>query len=299
LQLESAGKFFMNSPLPYRGGKNRIADEIVSILPDGKVYVEVFGGSAALLLHKPESQMEVYNDLHSGVSNFFDVITGKKNMQEVVKQLSILPYSRILWEKYSREWKMETDRIRKAVKWYYTQRCSFSGSGRSWGSCKSAVSSRWEASYAVLKYLRSIEMLPELHRRMRTVQVENLDREKVLDKYDSEETVFYMDPPYHPDVRVKKQMYEHEMNEEAHIQMLMHIMSLKGSILLSGYDHEDYRVLDRTGFRRKVINTIASLKKGENLPRQEVVWYRVNKHQNQQLQLFSNQSDPGVKIDHA
>jgi len=47
----------------YSGSKSRLAPWIISHLPDHNTYVEVFGGSAAVLVHKPESVNEVYNDI--------------------------------------------------------------------------------------------------------------------------------------------------------------------------------------------------------------------------------------------
>jgi len=43
------------SAFPYPGGKTRFVDEIRERLPDHQTYVEPFGGSAAVLLNKPES----------------------------------------------------------------------------------------------------------------------------------------------------------------------------------------------------------------------------------------------------
>lgn len=53
----------MNSVLKYPGAKNRIADWICSYIPAHDVYVEVFSGSAAVLLNKERSHIETLNDL--------------------------------------------------------------------------------------------------------------------------------------------------------------------------------------------------------------------------------------------
>ena len=60
--------------LRYFGGKWRLAPWIISHFPPHKTYVEPFGGSASVLLRKPRSNGEIYNDLDNEVFNLFSVL---------------------------------------------------------------------------------------------------------------------------------------------------------------------------------------------------------------------------------
>ncbi len=61
-------------PVPYFGSKQRLAPWIVSLMPAHRVYVEPFGGSAAVLLTKAPSEIEILNDIDGDLVCFFRVL---------------------------------------------------------------------------------------------------------------------------------------------------------------------------------------------------------------------------------
>src|ERR1700686_2527421 len=86
----------MIGPLPYIGGKNRLATKIISMLPEHTAYVEPFAGGAQVLFHKPPSEVEVLNDLDFDIENFFRVCQG--HYEELVRFLRFCLGSRKLHE---------------------------------------------------------------------------------------------------------------------------------------------------------------------------------------------------------
>jgi site-specific DNA-adenine methylase len=60
--------------LRYHGGKFKLAKWIISQFPEHRVYVEPFGGAASVLMLKPRSYAEIYNDAWSVVVNVFKVL---------------------------------------------------------------------------------------------------------------------------------------------------------------------------------------------------------------------------------
>lgn len=100
--------------------------------------------------------------------------------------------------------------------------------------------------------------LPKIKELLKHTTVLNEDYKTVIQKYDSINTLFYLDPPYKIDV---KGLYEHEnMNYEE----LSHILKkLKGMFILSINDDEEIRRLFK-GFNITVVKTRYSApKKGE------------------------------------
>lgn len=88
----------MNSTAPnrtllrYFGGKWMIAPWIISHFPPHKNYVEPFGGGGSVLLRKPRSKGEVYNDINGDVVNLFKVV--RDFGPELIRRLELTPLAR-------------------------------------------------------------------------------------------------------------------------------------------------------------------------------------------------------------
>lgn len=226
-----------------------MANKIIELFPEHKTYVEVFGGAGHILFKKDMSEVEIYNDINSDLVNFFRVIRDEPKAEKLKIKLELSPYSREEFYDCSRTFENETDEIERVRKWYVSLMQSFSGKFGSW--CHTKGKSRRNMAMPVSRYLGNIEEnLPSAVGRLQTVQIENLDFRKLLDKYDSEDTLFYLDPPYITDTRTAKNVYEFELEDLDHKELVNKLLHIKGKAILSGYDHEIYNELIVNGWRK-------------------------------------------------
>jgi DNA adenine methylase len=229
----------IKKPFGWYGGKQALAPLLVSLLPAHRVYCEVFGGSGALLFAKPPSALEIFNDLDSGVVNFFRVLRNPGQFQELQQQLSLTPYAREEYYSCFASWQDTPDPVEKARAWYVAVMQSMNARTRNtdWSTTKHPGSNH------ARKWQHSIAHLSACIERLRDVQIDHRDFEDVIRAYDSPTTCFYLDPPYLPETRRKVRQYHHEMSEQDHRRMLACIQRVEGMVLLSGYRHPLYEAL--------------------------------------------------------
>lgn len=264
------------SPINWYGGKYYMAKNIIEIFPEHKMYVEGFGGAGHILFAKHPSEIEIYNDVNSDLTTFFSVVRDKNKAEELHIQLELTPYSREEFYKCSRDLRNKNDSdIERVRKWYTALMQSFSGKFGSWCHTKSA--SRRGMSMPVSRWLGNIDdNMPKSVERLQTVQIENLGFEKLINKYDNENTLFYLDPPYIHETRTAKDVYEYEMSNEQHSQLVQLLLKIKGKAILSGYDHEIYNTLVDNGWKKVFLGdfnkSCMKAEDGKKAKGQEFVW---------------------------
>jgi DNA adenine methylase len=226
--------------------------KLIPLVPEHRIYVEVFGGGASLLLAKEPALVEVYNDLDAGLVNLFRVLRDPALFAEFRRRVQLTPYSRGEFYRYRELWRAgqaPADPVENAASFFVLARQNFGGMfGKSWGVAVS-TSSRGMAS-EVSKWLSAIDHLPEVAERFLRVQVECLDWRRLLPIYDTAETFFYLDPPYLAATR-KDGQYAHELADSDHEALVGALLALKGKALLSGYANPLYAKLEAAGWRRR------------------------------------------------
>lgn len=225
----------------YHGGKFRLASWIAGFMPAHLCYVEPFGGAAGVLIQKARSYSEVYNDMDGEVVNLFRILRDPSMCEQLKELCSLTPFSRD--EFYAA--KEFTDEPLERARRMVVRACMGFGSASGLGGNSGfrCDSKRKYATAAHLweKYPANLSAVCE---RLQGVIIENKDAIAVMSSHDAETTLHYIDPPYVKDTRSKgTRQYNHEMTDADHVRLLEAAKSLRGMVMISGYDCALYRDL--------------------------------------------------------
>ena len=103
-----------------------------------------------------------------------------------------------------------------------------------------------------------------------------MDFRQFIKKYDHQKCLFYVDPPYLHSTRTAKNVYDFEMKEQDHVDLLSILASLRGSFILSGYQSDLYdNYASRNGWKKDVyqIDNKASGSQTKEI-KEECLWYK-------------------------
>ena len=252
------------------GGKFSHLDFILPLIPlDSKHFCDVFGGSAAVLINLPPAPVETYNDIDSELVNFFEML--RDQGAELIRAIGLTPFSR---EELARACVREPglSDLERARRFFVRARQTRTGLAQTssegrWAHC--VLTSRAGMAGAVSRWLGSIDGLAEITQRLQRVQIENSPALDVILRYDSSDTVFYLDPPYVHSARGDISAYEYEMSDYDHVELSEVLSSIRGRALLSGYRTPLYDRLYR-GWRR--VDAKERNANSVRQPRQESIW---------------------------
>jgi DNA adenine methylase len=82
------------APVRWHGGKFLMSRQIMPYLPAHRLYTEAFGGGAGVLLHKPRSHAEIYNDLDDDIVGLFRVLQDPAQACRLIELLRLTPFAR-------------------------------------------------------------------------------------------------------------------------------------------------------------------------------------------------------------
>lgn len=217
----------LNPPISRMGGKSKLRKHIIEIMPEHKCYVELFFGAGWVYFGKDKSKVEVINDIDKELINLFKMI--KYHSPEIERLLEYEFTGRDIFEEYKNYTLEHLTEIHRAVRFLYLINNSFASKGNNFGYATSKVPNQ---KIFLTDYLHKIK------ERLSNTYVENLSFEKMIEKYDREETLFFADPPY-----FQTSGYGNEFGEKEHILLRDKLKQLKGKFILTINDHDFIREL--------------------------------------------------------
>ena len=281
------------------GGKFSHLDWLLPLLPEAHHYCEPFAGSAAVVLNRPPSPVETYNDIDGEVVNFFRVLRTDKD--RLVEAIGLTPFSR---EEFSLACTLdpELEPLERARRFYVRARQVRTGLAQTaslgrWANCKNT--SRAGMSGVISRWLGAVEDLPEIAERLLRVQIENRPAVDVIRLYDSPDTLFYCDPPYVHSTRGDSKAYGYEMTNQEHVELAEVLNSVQGKVAISNYDCELMERLYPSPRWRKHISSPRTIHSTKDT-RTEVLWtnydpaglkYDSNMEMPTNLRLFERSPD--------
>lgn len=256
----------------YHGGKFRMAPYIINHFPDHRCYVEPFGGAASVLLRKPRSYAEVYNDLDSDVVNLFAILRNAAQRERLIEALILTPYSRC---EFLGAYEETDDVVEKARRLVIRATMGFGSAGATKGTTGFRLDTKRDSATAQHLWARMPNNLSAVGQRFEGVLVENRDAIQVMKDHDAPDTLHFVDPPYVHETRViSSKYYRHEMDNDQHLALLDSVLNLDGKVVICGYETEMYNDI-LTGWQKETRQSSAAGQRG-SVKRTECLWLSPN-----------------------
>ncbi len=231
----------VKSPISRIGGKYYLADWLSQYIPEHGCYVEPLCGAGHLLFSKEPSQVEIINDIDSHLIGFFELLKDDTKRAKLIQTLDNMLYSRRLWQKIRSRWKqgnLPQDEIERASWWFYLNRTCFSGDQRRGGFAVPSTTGRNPAR----TFRMAIDSLDIIADRLKNAVIECLDYSDCIRRYDSPNTLFYVDPPY-----LNKEDYygKNSFSQDDHYKLAKLLNEAKAKVMVSHYQNGLYDELYR------------------------------------------------------
>ena len=176
---------------PYIGGKRALSRRLVEIIDrqPHTIYAEPFVGMGGIFFRRTvRPRKEVINDISADVVNLFRLL--QRHYQQLLDVMKWQICSRAEFERLVAVDPDTLTDLERAVRFLFLQRTSFGGKvmGRYYGVSRTA-SARFDLT-------KLVPILEDVHERLCGVDIERLSYDRLIDRYDTPGTLFYLDPPY-------------------------------------------------------------------------------------------------------
>lgn len=163
------------------------------------MYVEPYGGAASVLMLKPRSYAEVYNDLNGNVVNVFRVLRDPELAECLRRALHLTPWARA---EFNLSYEPAEDPVERARRTIVQSFMAFGSSfqrGRSRTGFRAKFTNRHQTG--ARDWIGYPKSIPAFVERLQGVVIEERPALDVIRQQDAPDTLFYVDPPYVPATR--------------------------------------------------------------------------------------------------
>ena len=264
--------------LSYIGGKSKIGKWIVNYYPiDMETYVETFGGMFWCyfnmdLSQYPNLKKVVYNDFNPLNYNLFMCVQNPSELLRVMNQIPVQEFGvfptpnehRERFNEYQSEifssgFTINYPDYEVAAKYAYVVTQVFSGSKPDKANF---IDYKGKYKSKFLTFKDKLSKPDWVEHFLKITNVENMDFQGVIEKYDSSSTYIYLDPPYW---KTENYYSNHDFDRGDHERLANVLNNLQGKFSLSYYDFELlHQWYPQNSFRweRKQFAKAAAAKKG-------------------------------------
>lgn len=229
----------------YHGAKFRLAPRIIEHFPAHRIYVEPFGGGAGVLIKKERSFAEVYNDLDSEIVNVFRVMRDPVAAEHLRHLVELTPWSR---DEFLEAYEIVEEPIERARRTIMRGFMAFGSTSRRKNRTGFRAKACRQNQTGPADWRTYPEEIPTFVDRLRGVTIENRAAADIIRQQDSEDTLFYCDPPYVHSSRSALEhkggpndcAYAHEMTDDDHRELAAVLRHVRGMVVLSGYPTDLY-----------------------------------------------------------
>lgn len=259
-------------PVPYFGGKQRIALRIADLLPDHEHYVEPYCGGLSVLAAKRPSTLETVNDLDGDVMHFWRIL--RDHPAELARVCALTPHSRA--EHHLSRERDGLDDLERARRIWVALSQGRAGQLRrtGWRFYLASGTTLGMPGYLDAYVGRMAAMADRLHH----VSLECRPALDVIAAYGANtRTLLYVDPPYLGTTRPgSASSYQREMKgAEDHIALADALRDAKASVVLSGYPSDLYADLYADWHRTDLATWTGQGNAGRDGARTEALWSNV------------------------
>lgn len=217
------------------GSKQRVLSEIHACVPSSITsWYDACMGSAVVTLNAPQYPVEVMSDLDDDLVHLFGLLSEEIRGKELVERLVKIPYSEDIFKKAisaKNKGYCGMDDFQRAEAIFVSISQSFNNTRKCFRKPRKGFSQHEYTSELLAN-------VPDVYKRLQGVSVLKRDCVDVVTKVKHDPHAFvFLDVPYRWELRSAgaTNVYGHEMDENAHIQLLKECRNAECCIMLCGY----------------------------------------------------------------